>query len=180
MPDADPRPLVEWLSPSKRQALFSLYRYFEWADDMRRMYLHLLSESPIGQKRAAGVTAEEAFELAKADPAFKQSVVSVLYAFPYMAYYYAGMFVVIEAWTGRLKYHDPEIDDLLRSRFVATLKEYRNASFHFSPQYFDSRMQVFLNEPDSEVWLGDLHAAFARWFRFHLKLRPHEGPGRSQ
>ena len=59
----------------------------------------------------------------------------------------AGMFVVAEAWTGRLKYHDPEIDELLRSPFVATLKEYRNASFHFSPQYFDSRMQVFLNEP---------------------------------
>jgi len=147
---------------------------------MRRLYLHLLSESPIGQKRAAGVTAEEAFEQAKVDPVFRRSVVTVLYAFPYMSYYYAGMFVVIEAWTERLKYHDPEIDELLRSPFVATLKQYRNASFHFSPQYFDSRMQVFLNEPDTEAWLGELHEAFARWFRFHLKLRPHEGPGRSQ
>jgi hypothetical protein len=102
------RPLIDELSPRNRQALYSLFRYFEWADDMRRLYLHLLSESPIGQKRAAGVTAEVAFELAKADPAFKRSVVTVLYAFPYMSYYYAGMFVVIEAWTGRLKYHDPE------------------------------------------------------------------------
>src|SRR6266481_6337210 len=82
----DSRPLIDELSPRNRQALYSLFRYFEWADDMRRLYLHLLSESPIGQKRAAGVTAEEAFELAKADPAFKQSVASVLYAFPYMSY----------------------------------------------------------------------------------------------
>lgn len=177
MPDADSRPLVDWLSPSKRQALFSLFRYFEWADDMRRQYLQLLSNN-LGQLRSA-TTVEQALERAKADIALGQRTIAVLYAFPYMSYYYGGMYVVIRGW-GRLQCQDPEIDDLLRSPFVRTLREHRNASFHFSPEYFDSRMQAFVNEPDSEVWLGDLHAAFARWFRFHLKLRPHQGPGRSE
>ena len=123
---------------------------------------------------------EQAVERAKADATVGRTAIAALYAFPYMSYYYGGMYVVVEAWTERLKYHDPEIDELLRSPFVATLKQHRNVSFHFSPEYFDSRMQAFVNEPASEVWLGDLHAAFTRWFRFHLKLEPQEGPGRSQ
>jgi hypothetical protein len=176
---SDSHPLVDTLSQSKRQELASFFRYFEWSDDMRRLYLQLLAESLIGQMKAAGATWEEAFDRARVDPVFKGSVVTVLYAFPYMSYYYAGMYVVIEAWRKRLKYHDSEIDELLRSPFVATLEQYRHASFHFSPKYFDSRMQKFVSDPDSEVWLGDLHAAFVRWFRFHLKLRPHEGPGRT-
>lgn len=178
MADTDSRPLADSLSPSKLQALFSLYRYFEWADDMRRLYLQLLFNS-LGELKSA-TTVEQAVALAKADATIGRNAMAALYAFPYMSYYYGGMYVVIEAWTKRLKYHDPEIDGLLRSPFVTTLRQHRNASFHFSPVYFDSRMQAFVNEPETEVWLGDLHAAFARWFRFHLKLIPHEGPGRSQ
>lgn len=177
MPD-DPRPLIDELSPRKRQELFSLYRYFEWADDMRRQYLRLLFNS-LGSLTSA-TTAEEAVERATADPTIGRTAIAALYAFPYMSYYYGGMYVVVEAWMKRFNYRDPEIDGLLRSPFVKMLKEHRNASFHFSPTYFESRMQAFVNDPASEVWLGDLHEAFTRWLHFHLKLKPHEGPGRSQ
>ena len=170
--------MVDYLSPRKIQALFSLFRYYEWADDMRRQYLHLLLNS-LAELRSA-TTPEQAVALVKTDPTIGQKAISALYAFPYMSYYYGGMYVVIEAWSERLKYHDPEIDELLCSPFVATLKQHRNASFHYSPEYFDSRMQAFVNEPATEVWLSDLHAAFARWFRFHLKLKSHEGPDRTQ
>jgi hypothetical protein len=175
--DIDPRPMVDYLSQRKIQTLFSLYRYFEWADDMRRLYLELLFKS-LGQLRSA-VSVEEAVEVVRRDPTIGRLVITNLYAFPYMSYYYGGMYVVIEAWQKRKLYADPDIDSLLRSPFVDALREYRNASFHFSTEYFDSRMQAFVKELATEVWLGDLHAAFTRWFRFHLKLKPHEGPGRT-
>lgn len=127
----------------------------------------------LGQLRSA-TTVEQALERAKADIALGRRVIAVLYAFPYMSYYYGGMYVVIRGW-GHLQYQDPEIDGLLRSPFVRTLREHRNASFHFSPEYFDSRMQAFVNEPESEIWLSDLHAALVRWFSYHLKLKPGEG-----
>jgi hypothetical protein len=145
---------------------------------MRRQYLQLLFNG-LGSLRL-GTTPEEAVELAKADPTIWRTALAALYAFPYMSYYYGGMYVVVEAWMKRLKYRDPEIDELLRSPFVAMLRGHRNASFHFSSTYFDSRMRAFINDPASEDWLGDLHEAFTRWFRFNLKLKPHEGPGRSQ
>ena len=173
MSEGDSRPLVDYLSPTKVRALFSLYRYFEWADDMRRLYLQLLFNS-LGPL-ASAATEQDAIQRAKADARIGKSTVAALYAFPYMSYYYGGMYVVIEAWTTRFHYHDTEIEELLRSSFVGTLKQSRNASFHFSPQYFDSRMQAFLSDPDSEVWLANVRDAFARWFRYHLKLKAHEG-----
>lgn len=154
----------------------SLYRYFLWASDMRGLFRERLFKSPIGEMQTSGATLAEALERATRDKAFGGSVIAVLYAFPYMSYYYGGMYVVIEAWQTRFQYADPEIDELLRSPFVAKLESHRHGAFHFTPKYVDPKLHTFVSELESEEWLGDVHAAFARWFRYHLKLAPHEGP----
>ncbi len=126
--------------------------------------------------KVAGATEQQALERLKTDEQFKVALLATLYAFPYMSYYYAAMYAVIEAWTKRLKYRDPEIDRLLASSYVASLERHRHASFHFTPEYFDARLLEFVNDADSERWLNDVHAAYARWFRYNLRLKPHEGP----
>lgn len=160
---------------SDRAALASLYRYFLWADDMRKLFHQRLFASPIGEMRAAGATVQEALERATKDKAFGGSVIAALYGFPYMSYYYGSMYVVIEAWQRRFKYQDPDIDGLLRSPFLASLERHRHGAFHFTPEYVDPKLQAFVAELESETWLSDVHAAFARWFNHHLKLKPHEG-----
>ena len=87
-----------------------------------------------------------------------------------------SMYLVIEAWQRRFKYQDPDIDGLLRSPFLASLERHRHGAFHFTPEYVDSKLQAFVAELESETWLSDVHAAFSRWFRFHLKLKPGERP----
>ncbi len=176
MADTDPRPLIDYVSPRDRQALASLLRYFLWADDMRRLFHQRMFNSPIGEMRAAGATVEEALERATKDKTFGGSVVTVLYGFPYMSYYYGGMYVVIEAWQKRFKYADPDIDDLLRSPLLASLERHRHGAFHFTPKYIDPKLQEFVAELESETWLSDVHAAFVRWFHYHLRLQPSDRP----
>jgi hypothetical protein len=169
-------PLIERVGQRERVALASFHRYFVWADDMRLQYRNLLRNTPIGRLKQAGGTEEEALKRVMSDPGIRGSLLAAYYAFPYMSYYYGGMYAIIEAWTKRLKYRDPEIDGLLQSPFVARLERHRHAAFHFTPEYFDVRLLEFVNEPDSEAWLNQVHAAFTRWFRYHLKLGPLEPP----
>jgi hypothetical protein len=169
MPSGEP--LIDTLHRRQdRQKLVSFWRYFLWADDMRKLFHQRLFNSPIGEMRAAGATVEQALDRATTDKAFGGTVIATLYGFPYMSYYYGGMYVVIEAWQKRLKYTDPEIDDLLRSPFLASLEQHRHGAFHYTPAYVDDKLSVFIAALESEEWLSDVHAAFWRWFRFHLKL----------
>ncbi|MGH7317881.1 MAG: hypothetical protein ACREJS_16665, partial [Candidatus Rokuibacteriota bacterium] len=155
----------------------SLYRYFQWADDMRRQFLALILEGPVGRMQRAGLTKAEAFARVQSDAEMRGLLLALLYAFPYMSYYYGGMYAVIEAWgTPRFPYSDPGIDTLLQSPLVARLERHRNGAFHAHPEYFDDRLLEFVNEMESEEWLDCVHAAFARWFRYNLKLTSHEGP----
>jgi len=169
--------LIDRLGPRDREAIVSLYRYFLWADDMRKLFHQRLAKSPIGKMSAAGATEQEALARATKDDGFRGSLNAVLYGFPYMSYYYGGMYVVIEAWQKRFKYRDPDIDRLLRSPLVASLERHRHGAFHFTPTYIDPKLQGFNRELESEAWLNDVHAAFARWFHHHLRLKPREGVG---
>ena len=54
MPEDDLQPLVDPLGQRERETLLSFYRYFEWADDMRRLYHKLLWDGPMGQLKRAG------------------------------------------------------------------------------------------------------------------------------
>jgi hypothetical protein len=82
----------------------------------------------------------------------------------YQTYWYAALYVVIEGWQ-KLRLTDPAIDDLIRSPFVATLKEHRNSTFHFFPKYYDDRrLQFLLGGADSAGWMRGLNQQFGRYF----------------
>jgi tRNA A-37 threonylcarbamoyl transferase component Bud32 len=63
-------------------------------------------------------------------------VLTVMYAFPHMSYYYGSMFVVIEGWKilksrSPKNYRDKDIDTLVKSRFVDQLRHHRNGAISF-------------------------------------------------
>lgn len=84
--------------------ILSLHRYFVWADRMRVHFKGLIDSE------------------GKDD---SKSSVSNAFAYPYMAYWYAGLYVVIEGWQ-ELKLSDEKIDVLLHSENVELLKRFRN------------------------------------------------------
>ena len=125
-------------------ALFTLHRYYIWANRMRTHFDELL-------QRNAAKPKEE------------------IESFLYMSYWYGGLFVVIEGWQ-ELGLSEPTIDKLLASPNVQLLRRYRNGVFHFQKNYFDDRFVEFMREGENTVeWVRDLTLHFGRYFlqRFH-------------
>ena len=123
--------------------VFTLHRYFIWANRMRTHFDSLLSE------RAN-----------RSDPEKKFDIESFLY----MSYWYGGLFVVIEGWQ-ELGLKDPLIDPLLLSNNVALLRRYRNGVFHFQRTYFDNRFVEFMRDGENcVVWVRQLNNEFGRFF----------------
>ena len=82
----------------------ALHRYFLWADQMRELYYGPLTDPRV----AAG------------DP----KAVEVIFQKPFMSYWYAGSYAVIEGWE-ELLLHDTEIDEMLKSEDVHRLRRYQ-------------------------------------------------------
>jgi hypothetical protein len=133
----------------RRRQIFSLHRYFMWADRMRVHYGEV------------GPTTSSATE--------------AMFHHPYLSYYYGGMYVVSEGWK-RLDLHDPEIDELLTSENVGRLERHRHGTFHYHPEYFDDRLLAFPSGPDSAEWIWELRHAFSRWFLAELDSWKGERP----
>jgi len=139
---------------SKQEPIFSLHRYYMWANRMRVHFdekLPVLAEQL--KKDAAAFTNEE------------------IEANLYMSYWYAGLYVVIEGWS-QLRLSDPIIDGLLKSPKVGLLKRYRHGVFHFQTDYFDKRFTDFMAEGQSAVdWVRNLNRAFGafslKWYEAH-------------
>lgn len=73
------------------------------------------------------------------------------------------LYVVFEGWqAGNLS--DPEIDHLLTSGHVKTLRRFRNWLFHFQPSYLDERVTDLGKSADVMKWVVDLNGAFERYF----------------
>jgi len=124
--------------------VFALHRYFIWADRMRVHFRDSLLREPPGTD--------------------DKQVARDAHAYPYMAYWYGGMHVVIEGWR-ELQLTDLEIDGLLDSPHVELLRRYRNGAFHFQRQYFDERFTGFWGEGDDGAkWIHRLRETFSRWF----------------
>jgi len=121
----------------------ALHRYFLWADVMRVRF----------------------HEQLKTTPKWEEAMM-----FPYMSYWYAGTYALIEGWL-ELKLSDRQIDGLLQSPNVELLKRYRNGAFHFQKQYFDSRFLDFMGGEDSAKWIAQLQEAFSQWFLEYFKKR---------
>ena len=88
--------------------------------------------------------------------------------FLYMSPWLAPMHVVVDGWR-RLKTRnnpyaqDADVEVMLASPNVALLNDFRNAVYHFQPEYFSEKFKSFFS-PDNVVWARRLHVAFERFF----------------
>lgn len=72
--------------------------------------------------------------------------------------------VLVEAWQDDPTLKDPTIDQLVRSRYVDLLRQYRNHVMH--PNLLsDRRLKVFLERPELIDWAQELASAFTRFAR---------------
>jgi hypothetical protein len=124
--------------------LASLHRYFIWANRLREHFDHTVEVTK---------ASEASIELMWADDHGL-----------FMAHWYGALYVVIEGWK-ELGLKDPIVDKLLDSPNVELLKRFRNGSFHFQKEYFDSRFANFWYDSKNTVpWVRQLNSAFGRFF----------------
>lgn len=88
----------------------------------------------------------------------------------YMAYWYSSLFVVCEGWQ-ELNLADREVDQLLASENLGTLKRFRHGAFHFQKDYFDPRFMDFIDNDLSVDWVTALDAALSDWFLSWLRAK---------
>lgn len=78
----------------------------------------------------------------------------------FSAVWFASLYVVIEGWR-ELKLTDSEIDTLLESEHVDSLRVFRNATFHF--QSHDRKHQQWFDDARWN-WAQRLMLAYRRYF----------------
>lgn len=140
------------------EAIISLHRYYLWS---RQLYL--LFASAFWQQK----------EFIKAQPETTLASTAGII----QCYWYASVYIVIEGYR-ELGMSDPEIDTLLQSPHVESLRRLRNATFHFQKTYHTEKFWDFMNG-ETPIWLDKLEKAFSRWFHEQFRL-PADGPvGRS-
>ena len=134
--------------------VFSLHRYYIWANNLRALYDQYITTEWDKDK-------EQPFDV-------------VLHN--YLSYWYAGLYVVIEGW-GNLNLSDPAIDGLLESPNVQLLKRYRNGVFHFQKNYFDERFLTLIRDGEDVVtWICSLREELSRFFLHWLRSRDQQVP----
>ena len=128
---------------------FSLNRYFIWSIEMRDHY------------RQVG-------KIVSPTPSFWDNEEAGR-ALMYLSYWCAGLYVVCEGWL-ELKLSNAEIDALLKSPHLDVLKRFRNAVYHFQPDYFDKRfMNALLLGDHFDNRIAALTHALAAYFEAWLK-----------
>jgi hypothetical protein len=129
---------------AKESEIFTLHKYFVWANRMRTHFDELLLKKEKDKK-----SSNDLFDVE----------VNL-----YMSYWYGGLYVVIEGWK-ELKLTDKKIDRLLNSPNVKLLRRYRNGVFHFQKNYFDKRFVGFIRDgKDCVNWIRTLNKEFGRYF----------------
>ena len=134
------------------EAILTLERYFLWTGWMKKVYIDLLY--------AKGFSPE---------PLRAQK-------FLYKSHWLASLHVVVDGWRSLQTRNNPyvkdaEIDATLASPNVALLNDFRNAVYHFHPEYFSEKFKGFFS-PDNLVWAHRLHLAFERFFDAFGRARP--------
>ena len=130
------------------ESMIALHRYWMWANSMRGHFERMVVEIPVRTYHDAQ---------------------RVMLIEPYMSYWYAGLNVVIEGWR-QLKLTDAQIDGLLKSRNVALLERYRNATFHYQPRYEDKKFEDLIVRGERvATWVKTLNTAFGRYFLTYLQ-----------
>jgi hypothetical protein len=125
-----------------KQKIFSLHRYYLWANRMRTHFDEILARAKTDKE---------------VDPEHIER-------FMYMSFWYGELYTVIEGWR-ELKLKDKTVDALLAdSDMVELLRRYRNGSFHYQSTYFDDRFIDFMKMDDSAEWIRKLNKALGAYF----------------
>src|SRR5258708_4696671 len=96
--------------------VLSLHRYFGWAGHMRYRLFDRLRETAGNE----------------------QNYVAAHFVEPYLPYWCAGMYTLVEGWK-RLGLQDPRVDDLLDADHLKVLESFRHGVYHFHPEYYDQK-----------------------------------------
>jgi hypothetical protein len=78
--------------------------------------------------------------------------------------WYGCLFVVVEGWH-KEKINDHAVTALLRDvQNRKLLEDYRNAVFHYHPNYVDSRRDAVFRSAEFVEWVNALHDAISSYF----------------
>jgi hypothetical protein len=94
----------------------------------------------------------------------QEGAVDHLHTMIHLDLWYGCLFVVVEGWR-RERMRDDAVTALLRdSAKLALLGGYRNAVFHYGPDYIDPRQEKLFADPDFVEWVAELHDAMSDFF----------------
>lgn len=74
-----------------------------------------------------------------------------------MQVWYSLLYVVVEGYKELGRKYEPLEDVLSKGEYVALLRRFRNATFHFQADPLNDKLIDFLDTADSEVWIYDLN-----------------------
>jgi hypothetical protein len=115
---------------------FTLHRYFLNASRNRSLFLSKLQEGALDQPHTR----------------------------IHLDLWYRCLYVVIEGWR-KERIDDPATTDLLRDgKRVNLLAGHRNATFHYHPEYVESRAEALYTDPGFVHWVDALHDAISDFF----------------
>jgi hypothetical protein len=84
---------------------------------------------------------------------------------------YGLIYVVVEGYR-ELKTTNAKIDELISQEdFVDSLRLFRNATFHYQKQPIPEKALKFLELPESENWIRELHSSFKEYFEDNLPIK---------
>ena len=129
--------------------IYTLHRYFVWANRLRNIF----QKNIWGQGPPPTTDNQTLFMLWFTGP------------FMHFSYWFAALYVVIEAWKEELKLKDSKIDTLLDSEYCDILRRYRNGVFHYQKRYFNNKFTSLFDEGDEiGIWANEVHEEFSRYF----------------
>lgn len=145
--------------PTRDEQIHALHRYFIWANRMRDHMTDTFESQGMLPDRS-----EYPPEMSD-DDVDQHANAWLMPIFLYMSMWLSMLNVVVEGWRA-IGVKDPNVDPLLIPSFLDTLRRYRNAAFHYQPDYYDERIRKVLLEPDfgAHKHAHLLHDAFSHYF----------------
>ena len=87
-----------------------------------------------------------------------------------LSVWYALLRVVVEGYQ-ELKLSDREVDEFLqRTEYVAALRRFRNAMFHYQDDPFSNKLMGFLQLQDATDWARGLNRALEAYLQKFLPI----------
>jgi len=123
--------------------VFVLHRYYLQAILTRQLFEQMMTRYP----SPPGIASEDFINLQTS-----------------MGLWYGALYAVVEAWRDYVKPSDPTVDQLIADPKTDKLRKYRNAVFHYQPDYFSPKMLEAMQEPDFVPWVTLLHKELGRYF----------------